>query len=89
MKGVIGSVVELRELCFGDIELEGSWLDCEIEDEEYEDNKDYDCEEKLPADAEEAATTFSSTVVVRVVGWRNGGAIVCTVQLGLLIISHV
>ena len=60
---VVASVVELRELCFGDVELEGSWLDYDEEDDECEDNEDYDCEEKFPEEVEEAATTCSSPVV--------------------------
>jgi len=85
---VAGGVVELRERRVGDLQPEGAWLEHGPKDEESEDEEDYDCEEKLPAEAEEAAAAISVAAGTWRLDWRNSGAVIRTVELGLLI-PHV
>lgn len=76
-----GGVVELCEFGVGDMELEGAWLDNEVEDEEYEGEEEDDCEESLPEEAEEAAAAVSAAVTAGtlLLRRRDGGAVVGTV----------
>ena len=74
------------------MELEGTGLNHQPEDEDREANEDNECNQNLPQDSEEAATAASSAVTVRAVAWllrrRNGGTVISAVQVGLLI-GHV
>jgi len=76
---VVGGVVELRELRVGDVQPEGAWLEHGPKDDEYEEYEDYECEEKLPAAAEEAAAAIFLAAGTRRLGWRNSGAVIRTV----------
>ncbi|KAL5060352.1 hypothetical protein RYX36_031956 [Vicia faba] len=66
-------------------------MDNEIEDKDSETSKNDECDKELPEETEETATTTSASVVVWTGlwwWWWNGGAVVCTVQLWLLVICH-
>jgi len=69
------------------MELEGAGLNYQPEYEDCEANDDDECNQNLPQDSEEAATAAS--VALRAVVWLhrrgNGGTVICTVQVGLLI----
>lgn len=76
---VAGGVVELRERGVGDVQLKGAWLEHGVEDDEYDDEEDYECEENLPADAEEAAAAISMAAGTWRLRGRNRGAVIRTV----------
>jgi len=69
------------------MELEGAGLNNQPEYEDCEANQDDECNQNLPQDSEETATTGSSMVMA--VAWlrrrRNGWTVIGAVQVGLLI----
>lgn len=78
-RAVAGGVVELRERGVGDVQLEGAWLQHGVEDDEYDDEEDYECEENLPADAEETAAAISVAAGTWRLRRRNRGPVIRTV----------
>jgi len=64
MEGVgVVAIVEFGEFCFFNTELEGSRLDNEPKNKDYETNENDDCYKEFPNYAEKAATTSSATVI--------------------------
>ena len=72
------------------MELEVARLNHQPENEDCKANEDNKCNQNLPQDSEETATAASAAV--RAVAWLlrrgNGGTVISTVQVGLLI-GHV
>ena len=85
---VVVVVVELGYFGFGHVELEHAGLNHEPEYDACDDAEDDECNEELPEDAEEAVKAASAAVVAVGAGWLrrwNGGSVVGTVQVWLLI----
>ncbi|CAJ1967244.1 unnamed protein product [Sphenostylis stenocarpa] len=77
---VVGGVVELRKRRVAHDEPEGTWLDHDPEDDEYNNDEDHDCKDKLPEEAEEeGAAAICSAVVSWRLRWRNPMAVIRTV----------